>query len=256
MTEISYGDAPLGETGGLHYVHWDFGVSYFKSLKITVNIYNEPNFRDGLYFQMFQGEINGVGFYFGIQTDVCKENVGVGKGLIFSRWNTDDLSNVKRAKNAWTERGHEDGKFISIRKKYDWTTHVYQLKIAYIETDDYGDWYGVWILDLDDGREDFLGSIRFPKIEPERSGIKDHGACARSTWIELYHKRDSRTPIPTWHVSVKDIYVDNGIRPRHAKSQYSSKIGRTDIHRDKATGEIHLLMGHNVTRKHDAGKLY
>ena len=38
MTEISYGDAPLGETGGLHYVHWDFGVSYFKSLKITVDI--------------------------------------------------------------------------------------------------------------------------------------------------------------------------------------------------------------------------
>jgi len=42
-------------------------------------------------------------------------------------------------------------------------------------------------------------------------------------------------------LSVEDIYVDDEIRLGHAKSDYSSNIGRTDIQFDKATGEIHSL---------------
>jgi hypothetical protein len=42
--------------------------------------------------------------------------------------------------------------------------------------------------------------------------------------------------------------MNDETRPRHAKSEYSSKIGSTDIQLDKATGEIHFLTDHNVTR--------
>src|SRR3989344_4353507 len=77
----------LGEIGGLHYLWWDFGFSKFKNMEFNITIHNEPTNKDGLYFQMYQGFINNTGFYFGLQTDVFKPNVGsTGKGLIFSRW--------------------------------------------------------------------------------------------------------------------------------------------------------------------------
>jgi hypothetical protein len=215
---IDYGDAPLGDIGGLHYIHWDFRRSNFHSISITIKIYNEPNFKDGLYFQMYQGVINGEGFYFGIQTAVNKPGTGsTGKGLIFSRWGTRELSNVRTVEGGWPESAGYEGDFVGIRKHYDWTTHTYQLKIAYIYTDDEGDWYSVWIWDLDEQTEDFLGSIRFPRTDPVKSGIQDCGI----TWTELYNKKVQETPIPTWHVSITDIHADDGIRPEHATSTYS-----------------------------------
>lgn len=253
---IDYGDALLGEIGGLHYVFWDFGISNFHGIVINIEIYDEPDNNDGLYFQMYQGRINGVGFYFGIQTDVYKPGVGsTGKGLIFSRWQTRDLSNVRTIEGGWSQSAGYEGNFVGIRKHYEWTTHSYQLKIAYTETDDVGDWYGVWISDLDNGTEDFLGSIRFPKVEPSKAGIENGGI----TWTELYYKKIQETPIPDWHVSINDIYAiglkGETICPTHATSTYS-KIGHTDIYYDKVTKKIHFLMGPKVNRVHDASKLF
>ena len=248
---IDYGDVPLGEIGGLHYVYWDFGRSNFHNISITVRIYNEPNLEDGLYLQMYQGIINGEGFYFGIQTDVYKPGEGsTGRGLIFSRWGTRDLSNVKTVEGGWSQSAGYEGDFVGIRKHYEWTTHAYRLNIAYIETDDEGDWYGVWIWDLDEHTEDFLGSIRFPKTEPEKAGIQNGGI----TWTELYYKKVQETPIPTWHISIKEIYVDEG-QPLHATSAYSG-IDHTDIYWDKTSGEIHFVMGHRVDRERSAGQLF
>ena len=247
-----YGDVPLGEIGGLHYVYWDFGRDTFQSLNITVRIYNEPSLQDGLYFQMYQGFINDVGFYFGIQTDVYRPGVGsTGKGLIFSRWGTRDLSNARPVDDGWTESAGYEGDFIGIRKNYEWTTHTYRLKIANVDSDDIGDWYSVWIEDLDDSTIDHLGSIRFPRVESENAGIKNHGI----TWTELYYKETQDTPIPSWHVSITDITVDEGRSPLHASSYYSS-IQNTDIYYDKVVSEIHFLMGYDVEREHSAGLIY
>lgn len=249
---IDYGDMPLGEIGGLHYVYWDFGRDNFQSFNITIRIYDEPSFQDGLYFQMYQGFINDVGFYFGIQTDVYRPNVGsTGKGLIFSRWETRDLSNAKPVDDGWTQSAGYEGDFIGIRKNYEWTTHTYRLKIAKVDTDDIGDWYGVWINDLDTGDVDYLGSIRFPRVESGRSGIKNHGI----SWTELYYKKDQQTPIPSWHVSIKEITVDEGKPPLHATSDYSS-IQNTDIYYEEVEEEIHFLMGYDVEREHSARLLY
>lgn len=249
---IDYGDLPLGEIGGLHYVYWDFGRDNFQSLNITIRIYDEPSFQDGLYFQMYQGFINDIGFYFGIQTDVYRPNVGsTGKGLIFSRWETRDLSNARPVDDGWMQSAGYEGDFIGIRKNYEWTTHTYRLKIAKVDTDDIGDWYGVCINDLDTGDLDYLGSIRFPRVESGRAGIKNHGI----SWTELYYKKNQQTPIPSWHVSIKDITVDEGKPPQHATSNYSS-IQNTDIHYDEVEGEIHFLMGYEVEREHSAGLIY
>lgn len=214
-------------------VIWNFGKPRFSSLYVNISIISDPDNRDGLYFQMYEGNINSVPFYFGLQTRVFRPGYGfMGRGLIFSRWKTRDLSNVRIVEGGWSESSGHEGNFVGIRKLYDWATHKYELKIALIESDDLGDWYGVWIYDLDEGTEDFLGSIRFPETAPNKTGIADGGV----SWIELYLKE---TSVPKWHVSVNGIYSsDEKNPPRKAVSEYS----RNAVYYDE-TGAVHLLVG-------------
>jgi len=246
-------DNSLGEMGGLHYVFWNFDTPYFNSLTINLTILYEPDNRDGLYFQMYQATINGVGFFFGLQTRMYNpiKHI-VGKGILFSRWETKNLSNVKTVEEGWSENDDYEGDFVGIRKLYDWSNHSYQFKLQYIESDDVGDWYGVWINDLDESTQEFLGSIRFPITSSNKTGISDGGI----TWTELYYKKVELTPIPTWHVSIDGIHVtDNKIPAKSATSSYSD-INHTDIWYDEITKKIHLTMGPNVERKHEQGKLF
>jgi len=246
-------DLPAGEIGGLHYVWWDFGINNFKSLYVDITIYNEPDNNDGLYFQMYQGTINGVGFYYGLQTRVYNPNDGlIKKGLIYSRWETRDLSNVRTIEGGWSQSAGYEGNFVGIRKYYNWTNHSYRFKLAYMESDDTGDWYGIWIYDSDNFTEDFLGSIRFPPTEASKSGIANGGV----TWTELYYKGIKQTPIPSWHASINGIYArEETIPPNSATSAYSS-IAHTDIYYDQTSQKIHFIMGPEVNREHNAGRLF
>jgi hypothetical protein len=240
----------LGEIGGLHYVTWNFGRDDLQSINFTIRIYDEPSSVDGLYYQMYQGAINGEGFYFGLQTDVFKPGVGPsGKGLIFSRWGTRDLSNARVSEGGWTQSAGYEGDFIGIRMNYPWTTHTYRLRIAKMESDEVGDWYGIWIRDLEAGSETYFGALRFPR-SLTLDGIQDGGI----TWTELYYKSVQATPLPSWHVSIVEVRADDTVVPQHAYSSYS-QIGHTDIYMDN-NGEIHFLMGTHIRRIHSPGELY
>jgi len=241
-----------GELGGLHYVYWDFPLDRFTSLYIDISIINEPDNDDGLYFQMYQGAINGEGFYFGLQTQTWKPGYGsMGKGLIFSRWGTRDLSNVRIVEGGWSQSAGYEGDFVGVRRTYNWTTHDYRLRIALNDTDSVGDWYGVWIFDLHQWTMDLLGSIRFPRVPSNESGIADRGI----TWTELYWKATPGTAIPTWHVSIAGIYAsEQMVAPLAAFSSYS-EINHTDIYYDEMK-TIHFLMGIDVTRIHPHGNLF
>lgn len=242
------------ELGGLHYIYWDFPLDIFTSLSIDIEILTEPSNEDGLYYQMYQGRINGVGFYFGLQTQTNKLGYGsMGKGLIFSRWETNDLSNVRTVEGGWSESAGHEGDFVGVRRTYNWTTHAYRFTIALNDTDNVGDWYAVLITDLNMQTTDILGAIRFPEIEHiEDYGIADGGI----TWTELYWKEESGTPIPSWHVSIIGIYADEQeIPPYRATSVYSEKE-HTDIYFEYDTREIHFIMGPEVTRTHSSGVLF
>ena len=248
---INYGKVALGEIGGLDYVYWDFGKQSFNSLTLNITIHNEPDNGDGLYFQMYQGTINNEGFYFGLQTQLYKPGYGsVGRGFIFSRWGTRDLADVSPIDSGWSESAGYEGDFVGIRAPYQWTSHSYELKLSYIESDSVGDWYGVWIRDLNLNKQDYMGSVRFPSTT-SNSGIANGGI----TWTELYWKNVQETPIPKWHISIDCIYAsDLKIQPIKATSAYS-KIANTDISYDK-NGVIHFLMGYDVQRVHTEGVLF
>jgi hypothetical protein len=250
----SFQSTNCSELGGLHYVYWDFPLDRFTSLSIDIEILTEPSNEDGLYYQMYQGRINGVGFYFGLQTQTYKPGYGsMGKGLIFSRWETTDLSNVRIVEKGWSQNATYEGDFVGVRRTYNWTTHAYRLTIALNDTDNIGDWYAVRITDINMQTTDLLGAIRFPKIDHiEDYGIADGGI----TWTELYSKEEPGTPIPNWHVSIIGIYADEQeIPPYRAISVYSEKE-HTDIYFEYDTREIHFIMGPDVTRTHSPGVLF
>ena len=241
--------------GGMHYIWWNFGREGFKELNIKFTIHDDLLTKDGIYLQMYQGEINGVGFYFGLQTRVGKSEEGLtGKGLVFSRWGTRDLSNAKPAQNGWTESAGYEGDFISIRKAYEWTNHKYSFRICFVESDNKGDWYGVWIEELENHSLDYLGSLRFPKVSANR-GIKDGGA----TWTEIYYREKNDSALPNWHVSIDEIFGinfdDEKYYPKSATLICSEKFQNINIIYDESLQKIHFYMGENIEKNFDSKKI-
>jgi hypothetical protein len=230
--------------GGIHYLYWDFSEDRFTSFSIEITIHSEPSNNDGLYFQMYQSKINDVAFYFGLQTEIYKLGEGsMGKGLIFSRWETRDLANTRIVEDVgWTESSGHEGDFIGVRRTYKWTTHSYRFDLVLNETDVEGQWYSVSISDLDTNQTDFLGSLRFPFATI--NGIHDGGI----TWTELYWKNPSNTTVPTWKVSIDDSYITEAqIRPDIGRSIYAPNYTKSDIYMDEF-GSIFFTMGSSVTR--------
>jgi hypothetical protein len=251
---VDYGTLPLGETGGLCYVDGSFNnIANFNTLYVDITLYNEPSSKDGLYFQLYQSTINGIGFYFGLIRGKQSVNGNViEKYLIFSRWESNDLTDVRTVESGWLEKGDDNGAFVGIRYVYNWTSRSYRFKLAYIETDSIGDWYGLWILDKDSGNQEFAGSVRFPMVEQDKSGISP----SSTTWIELFYKNIQQTPLPSWHVSVDGMYAtDAGLGDRNLHSVYSS-IEHTDVYYDSVNKKIHLVFGPEVNRSHPAGELF
>jgi hypothetical protein len=251
-------EAPAGRRGdllpsGLTYVWWKFGLPEFDDFQIDITIHNDLETRPGMYFQMYQGQIGDVGFYFGLQTDVFhpKEG-GKGKGLIFSRWKTRDLADARPAPDGWTQSAGYEGDFIGIRKGYKWTNHRYRLRLTALDEDDKGAWYGFFILDYDTKTEDYAGAIRFPRTGDKRPLIKDGGG----TWTEVYSGATDLAQLPAWHISIEGAYADRRkVKAKEAFADYS-KVPNTDIYFDKPTGAVHMLIGRDVARTHPKGKLF
>ena len=110
---------------GLAYVwwHWEDKVRGFQSIDFNFTIHNDIDAREiandaGLYLILFSSDISGTGYYFGIQTDVYDPRVGKGrgKGLIFSRWETRDLANVRVTEDGWSQSSGHEGDFVGVRK--------------------------------------------------------------------------------------------------------------------------------------------
>lgn len=234
----------------MHYIWWNFNEGNFKELNIQFTIYNEPSTNDGLYLQMYNGEINGTSFYFGLQTRVSKPGYGLtGKGFIFSRWGTNDLSNAKTANSGWTASGNEGGLFIGVRKSYNWTNHKYTIQIKYEDSDNIGDWYGIYIQDQNANTNVYLGSLRFPFSMQAKKGISNGGG----TWTEIYYKEVANSPLPDWHISIDKTYgIDfsgTNFNPVSADLSCSQNFQNINIEFHDNDQSIHFLMGSGITKQ-------
>ena len=157
-----------GRTGCLYWGwNWPTAADYnIKQLDMDLTITNDPQTNVILFFST---ELNcgtpsqQTVCYFGLQTNTYDK----GKGVLFSRWDTIDLSNAQSAGTAdsWTVVGDWEGQFISVCRLFDWTTHRYILRLTSTEAedDDVGRWFHFSIIDTETQEETYVGALRFPK---------------------------------------------------------------------------------------------
>ncbi len=237
---INSNNPPSNEVGGVHYANQYFSVDRFDSIKHKFTIHSEPSNNTPLYYQFYQGQINdNIGFYYGIQTLMSSTNNPNprGKALIFSRWETNDSSNLSLADGGWSEVAGYEGDFISVRNAYEWTSGTYEIELKKDSTDVVGDWYSLKIKSFPNGNQVHAGSIRF-ESSSSASGIKSGGIL----WTEIY----GNGSYPDWHVSVDDITINDNQKPNYIGTAYSSKFKDFSNIYTTNNCDIHFLMGPNV----------
>ena len=247
---------------GIHYADYHFDSQRFTRIKQIFTIHELPTLENGdeydggLYWNFYNGIINdNIGFYFGIQTLVSGDPDGqASKGVIFSRWKTRDISNYRLSEGGWGQSAGYEGDFIGIRKEFDWNIGTYEIEIKMIESDDLGDWYGLFIRDIEDQDFTYVGSIRF-----EHGSIKGIRSGA-GTWTEIYGAPSSME-FPRWHVSIDDVKINNSEEPERIQSRYFEEVWESNQFDDYTNiftpdgKEVHFLMGPYVKRFHQSGNI-
>ena len=206
----------------------------FRELTTDFTIQNDVGNYDrhsGLYLILGQSTISGVPLYYGLLT-----RMEGSKALIFSRWDTMDLSNARVAPGGFTEAGDYEGDFISVRRHYEWGAGDYRVRLASDGVDDDGEWFGVWITDVDADTTTWFGSLKFPFAESEEQAwIRGKSYST----IEIYGRYIRPIDIPVWEAAVQRP-VGDGASSTHGFTGYGH--GDTDF----PNGEIHYDADSNV----------
>ena len=241
------------------YIDWRWGsdLAGLRELVTDFTIHNDVgdwSDQHGYFLILIQNSISDAGFYFGLQTDAN----GRGKALIFSRWGTRDLSNARYSQtDGWTESAGHEGDFIGIRRSYDWGAGDYRVRIAPdpggLETD--GEWFGLWITDLDTGITTWIGSLKFPLLNGTAT-FRPHSSAT----IELYGvPRIRPIDIPQWHVSVKRPLGDNVLSTwgftNYPFDDSDNALFNSDVRYNPREEAAHLWIGGTTERKTPATRL-
>lgn len=247
-----YRPVPLPQ--GLAYIWWYWGnnVRGLKSIDFDFTIHNDINLRlnKGMYLILFMSEISGTGYYFGIQTDVYDPSIGRGrgKGVIFSRWGTRDLSNVRVAPDGWSQSAGYEGDFVGVRRAYDWGEGDYRMRIAVDGEDDEGRWFGLWITDKTTGETTWCGSLRFVRF----ATLEPSGGTAP----EIYGLGSVKpVNIPEWHISMQRPVGEGNSPSTEAHIDYSKVISNSDIIPDAKASVIHIYVGGATERTTEEGRI-
>eukprot|EP00039_Didymoeca_costata_P008533 m.113168 g.113168 ORF g.113168 m.113168 type:complete len:435 (+) comp14122_c0_seq4:1753-3057(+) len=182
-------------------IWWKFPESCkdFCSLDIDISISCNVSSDDlNLYIAPIGlGQINGVAFYGGIQTNIGGDRVSdlgkegayhKGKGAIFSRWAAGgcgiDVSYVRAAADGYVESAGYEGDFCSGRRPYVWNSgeYTYSVRKSSYEKDKSGKewtWVDAVVTDKATGCGTFVASIKFPGRTLEFWG-------KNSAFVEIY----------------------------------------------------------------------
>jgi hypothetical protein len=227
---------------GMAYGNWDFPISTLRDLTFEIEIRGNVDRYPGRYLQLYQGDIAGIGCYFGLQTDVAKPGYGgQGHGLLFSRWKTRDSSNARVAPNGWIENAGHEGGFVGVRTVMPWSAGKYRCTLAVVNDDVNGVWYEFAVMDHNTNETYSVGALRFPAAE-----IKSGGG----TWTEVYSFAKREEDVPETELRVLSIAA-NGmtVRPIRCRVSYQ-EFSRSDAFVDDSI--LILRSGGKVVRTHEA----
>lgn len=247
---------------GVHYADYYFESDRFTRIKQRFTIHELPTveyggeYDGGLFWNFYNGVINDdIGFYFGIQTLVGGDPDGIpSKGLIFSRWKTRDITNYRLVKDGWGQNAGYEGDFISIRKEFEWEVGTYEIELKVVDSDDIGDWYGLFLRSIESPDFIYFGSIRF------EHGVNKGIMSGSGSWTEIY-SANSSLEFPRWHISIDDIKINNQEQPKRIQSRYFEEVWQSNQFDDYTNifspdgKQIHFLMGPYVKRYHNSGNI-
>ena len=231
--------------------YWDCN-EIRSSVEVRFTIHNDPGEDYGLYFMIANGDIGGVGYYAGLQTDVYREGYGhVGKGAIFSRWDTRDLANVRYdSDSGFAQSSGHEGNFVGVRRLFDWDAGDYVFRIEQEEFAADGIWYKATVIDEDSGMSYWIGSMKFSYIK----GFAHIREDMYST-IEIYRGNNVRpVDIPEWHVSiVPPVGSDYARGYYNGFGVYGDKKYNSDV--SYSRGRVDIRVGGQTERDNEAGRI-
>lgn len=217
MTPLS--DLPQG----MAYGNWDFPQPQLNDLAFEIEIASGDQQKPGRYFQLYDGNVGGTGKYFGFQTDLWHPSGRwLGKGLLYSRWGSNDLADVRLTSGGFIERSPtKEGGFIGVRLPFDWTLGRYTCWYKPTDDDSVGRWFEFRVKRHADGIEATPGSLRFP-FTKGKPPLIDSGC---GTWTEVYGdivyaKHDEDVPLTT--LIVNSVAANSGsMSPFRCRTNYN-----------------------------------
>lgn len=249
------------------YVHWDF-ADPLDALEFDLTIHSDPGSDVGEYLAPFSGYIDGSQFYFGLQTDIQHPETmrGVGKGLIFSTWWSFDEADIRVAEDGFHQLGTHEGKFVGVRRTFEWTTGDYRVALLRANVDMVNgrehDWFDLMITPIAprQGRADprpdavgptaWIGAMRFPRRTP---GVPARIEPRAPLFLEVYSGASTWADVQPWAIDL--MAYGNGVRCPGGRTEYPTypngqRMPNADAFFNSARDRVHVAFGNGIERLH------
>jgi hypothetical protein len=239
---------PAGQQfGGMTYTNWTFG-GRLSSVETRFCVHQDPGANASMYYQFYDFKIDDTGNYHGIQ---ATSDPAHPRMLIFSRFGTTDLTNVRVEPGSFTYAGTNEGPYVSLRRDFPWAEGCYRFRVARAEADGERDWFDFYAA-VEGQKEIKVGGVRFDrKVAGTPATYEDGGG----SWVEAYDAATkTQADIPSSRVSWW-LTANGGTAPTTAKTTYS-KLTNSDVAYDAATKLVHHTTGGMTPRCHPAGPLF
>lgn len=190
----------------------------------------DPGTSVGEYLCLLSGSIDGSQCYLGLQTDIdhprperpragSQLGRGIGKGLIFSTWWSFDAADTRLAPDGFRQLGTHEGRFVGVRRPYEWTEGDYRVTLERSEEDLTGarplDWFDLWVQRTEPGsdtaapdtgdrpratsKREWMGGMRFPRARHDRRATID---ATGTMFLEIYSRASTWASVPHWSVDL------------------------------------------------------
>lgn len=179
----------------------------------------------------------------------------IGKGLIFSTWWTFDLADVRIAEpDGFFQQGTHEGKFVGVRRPYNWSQGEYVVVLERAEAERDGDWYSLFIRPQDTESMTLIGSLRFKRRNPAiPATIRPDGI----SFLEVYSGAKTFDDIDTWRLAFHAF--GDGEEASVIRSEYPAfpvaEVPNADAWIDLNTQRVHVEYGKGIARVHPPATL-
>lgn len=193
---------------------WNLGANMpFESYSIDVDILDDVPTNVNLYIApVGLGKLSGQGFYGGLQTHSDgrtredDDDLGIGRGIIFSRWDERDPAAIRpSAPGGYYQSAGNEGDFISARAPYHWTRGLYTYRIVKMDRAEVhgtnGIWVGAFVYSHERHENAFIGALWFGG----ENLVLDKSVAS---FLEIYGSRIPVSDIPTIHLRYENPMVN------------------------------------------------